>query len=140
MKRVAVAVAGLLVALSIAACGGGDSGIDGGSSTEVTVAQAEGKPRGELQISNWPLYIDKKTIPEFEQASGVSVKYVEDVNSYEEFFGTMQPLLVERSHAVAATRRNSTALMVTPGAAQLLAGGAVRRACSSVSKRTIEKP
>jgi ABC-type glycerol-3-phosphate transport system substrate-binding protein len=66
MKRVAVAAAGLLVALGIAACGGGDGGIDGGSSTEVTVAKAEGKPSGELEISNWPLYIDKKTMPEFE--------------------------------------------------------------------------
>jgi spermidine/putrescine transport system substrate-binding protein len=94
MKRLAVAAAALLAALGIAACGG-DSGIDGGSSTEVTVAQAEGKPSGELQISNWPLYIDKKTIPEFEKASGVSVKYVEDVNSYEEFFGKMQPLLAK---------------------------------------------
>jgi hypothetical protein len=47
----------------------------------------------------------------------------------------------ERCQAVAATRRNSTPLMVTPGAeAQLVTGGAVSRACSSVSNRTIEKP
>src|SRR6266540_984534 len=44
------------------------------------------------------------------------------------------------TQAVAATRRNSTPLMVTPGAAQLLTGGAVSRACSSVSNSTIEKP
>jgi spermidine/putrescine transport system substrate-binding protein len=92
IKRLVFLAAGLLVALGIAGCGG-NSGIDGGSSTEVTVAQSEGKPSGELQISNWPLYIDKKTIPEFEQATGVSVKYVEDINSYDEFFGKMQPIL-----------------------------------------------
>ena len=42
--------------------------------------------------------------------------------------------------ALAATRRKSTSLMVTPGAAQLLAGEADRRACSSVSNTTNEKP
>jgi hypothetical protein len=42
--------------------------------------------------------------------------------------------------ALAATRRKSTSLMLTPGAAQLLAGGADCRACSSVSNTTNEKP
>ena len=54
---------------------------------------AQGKPSGDLTISNWALYIDKKTIPEFEQATGINVDYVEDINSYDEFFGKMQPLL-----------------------------------------------
>ncbi len=61
--------------------------------TTVPVATASGKPSGDLTISNWALYIDKKTIPEFEQATGVNVDYVEDINSYDEFFGKMQPLL-----------------------------------------------
>jgi spermidine/putrescine transport system substrate-binding protein len=90
VSRLGVAAAGLLAALGIAACG---DGIDDEATPEVTVAKAEGKPSGELQISNWPLYIDKETVPEFEQATGVSVKYVEDVNSYDEFFGKMQPVL-----------------------------------------------
>ena len=90
------AIAGLIAALGLAACGGDDGGIDGGSTTaEVGVAQAEGEPTGELTISNWPLYVDKRTIPEFEQATGVSVKYVEDINSYDEFFGKMQPQLAD---------------------------------------------
>ena len=74
--RLAVATAGLIAALGLAACGGDDGGGIGGDSTttEVAVAKAEGQPEGELEISNWPLYIDKKTIPEFEQATGVSVK------------------------------------------------------------------
>jgi hypothetical protein len=42
--------------------------------------------------------------------------------------------------AAAATRRNSTSVMLIPGAAQLVTGGAASRACSSVSNRTIEKP
>ena len=86
MRRIATAAAGLLAALALAACGSGDVG---GTTNEVSVATAEGQPSGELTISNWPLYIDKKTIPEFEDQSGVSVKYIEDINSYDEFFGKM---------------------------------------------------
>ena len=57
--------------------------------------KAEGKPSGDLTISNWALYIDKQTIPEFEQATGINVDYIEDINSYDEFFGKMQPLLAQ---------------------------------------------
>ena len=41
---------------------------------------------------------------------------------------------------VAATRRKSTLLMETPGAAQPATGGTDWRACASDSKRTIENP
>src|SRR5262249_47237154 len=53
----------------------------------------EGKPSGELTISNWPLYIDKETVPDFEKATGIKVHYIEDVNENAGFFGKMQPLL-----------------------------------------------
>jgi spermidine/putrescine transport system substrate-binding protein len=94
MRRTAaigVAVAALAVALS--ACGGGGGGIEGGGNKEAETVKLEGKPSGSLTISNWPLYIDKGTVPAFEKASGVSVKYIEDINSNEEFFNKMQPLL-----------------------------------------------
>ena len=90
------AAAGLVAALALTACGGDDGE---STSTGVGVAEAQGKPAGELVISNWPLYIDKETIPEFEQATGVSVKYVEDINSYDEFFGKMQPVLANGESA-----------------------------------------
>jgi len=91
---VAVLVAAAALALGLAACGGGGGGIEGGGETEAAEkVKLEGKPSGELTISNWPLYIDKKTVPDFEKASGVSVKYIEDINSNEEFFNKMQPLL-----------------------------------------------
>ena len=90
---VAVLVAVAVLALGLAACGGGGGGIEGGSEKEASKVKLEGKPSGELTISNWPLYIDKKTIPDFEKASGVKVKYIEDINSNEEFFNKMQPLL-----------------------------------------------
>ncbi|MEZ5074720.1 MAG: spermidine/putrescine ABC transporter substrate-binding protein [Solirubrobacterales bacterium] len=84
----------LIAALLLAACGGGGGGIEGGDDTgQVSTAMAEGEPSGTLAISNWPFYIDNKTVPDFEKATGISVKYTEDVNDNAEFFGKMQPLL-----------------------------------------------
>lgn len=88
---IAVAVAALVLALGLAACGGG-GGIESGSGNAGTV-KLEGKPSGSVTISNWPLYIDKGTVPAFEKATGVKVDYKEDINSNEEFFNKMQPLL-----------------------------------------------
>ena len=80
----------------MSACG---SGIEqppaeaaGTSSNQVKVAA---KPSGEITISNWPLYIDKKTVGDFEKETGVTVKYKEDVNSNEEFFAKLRPQLAE---------------------------------------------
>jgi spermidine/putrescine transport system substrate-binding protein len=90
----ATAVAAVVVALGLAACGSG-GGIEGGGSKEVKTVKLEGKPSGSLTISNWPLYIDKETVPDFEKATGIQVHYIEDINSNEEFFSKMQPLLQE---------------------------------------------
>src|SRR5215211_7002180 len=85
----------LAASLAIAACGGDDGGIESGSGGDVETVQVSGKPSGDLTISNWPLYIDKQTVPDFEKATGVSVKYIEDVNDNVEFFGKVQPLLAK---------------------------------------------
>ncbi len=88
--RIAVLAIGVAaVSLTIAACGGSDSLSSG--SQEVTTATA-GEPTGKLKISNWPLYIDKQTINDFEKETGIKVDYVEDVNDNDEFFGKVQPL------------------------------------------------
>ena len=89
----AVLVAVAALALGLAACGGGDDGIQGGGDTDAEEVKLQGKPSGSLTISNWPLYIDKGTVPAFEKATGVNVKYIEDVNDNTEFFGKMRPLL-----------------------------------------------
>jgi spermidine/putrescine transport system substrate-binding protein len=92
--RAAAVVAACVAGLVLAACGSGGLESSGGNESH-TVAKAKGKPGGDLTISNWALYIDKKTIPEFEQATGINVHYIEDINSYDEFFGKMQPLLAQ---------------------------------------------
>ena len=88
----AALVALAALALGLAACGGGSSGING-SDTESEEVKLEKKASGDVTISNWPLYIDEKTVPDFENETGVSVKYIEDVNANEEFFAKMDPLL-----------------------------------------------
>jgi spermidine/putrescine transport system substrate-binding protein len=90
---VAAVIAAATLALGLAACGGGGGGIEGGGEEKAETVKLEGKPSGSLTISNWPLYIDQGTVPAFEKASGVSVKYIEDVNENAEFFGKLQPLL-----------------------------------------------
>jgi spermidine/putrescine transport system substrate-binding protein len=92
LPAVAAVVAALVLALGLAACGGG-GGIEGGGKNEAEQVKLEGKPSGSVTISNWPLYIDKGTVPAFEKATGVNVHYIEDINSNEEFFNKMQPLL-----------------------------------------------
>src|SRR5689334_16916140 len=96
-RAIAVAVAVAASSLGIAACGGGGGieGSGGGSSANTETVKVHGKPTGSLTISNWPLYIDKKTVPDFEKATGVSVKYIEDVNDNAEFFGKLQPQLAQ---------------------------------------------
>jgi len=89
----AVAVAAVALAFGLAACGGGGGGIGNSGEKETTKVKLESKPSGSLTISNWPLYIDKGTVPAFEKATGVSVKYIEDINSNEEFFNKLRPQL-----------------------------------------------
>src|SRR3954453_15336420 len=92
LRLLVIAGLALAVSLGIAACGGG--GVESGSSSsDVETVQVSGKPSGDLTISNWPLYIDKQTVPDFEKATGVHVNYIDDVNDNNEFFGKLQPQL-----------------------------------------------
>ena len=91
--RLTVALMAAAAAMALVACGGGES-IEGGSeAADAATAEAEGEATGNLTISNWPFYVDRKTVPEFEKESGLSVKYIEDVNDNTEFFGKLQPQL-----------------------------------------------
>src|SRR5215210_5873488 len=91
MTRLAVATLGLMASFVLVACG--DSGLNDDDSGEVTTAEAEGEASGTLTISNWPFYIDKQTVPDFEEETGITVDYTEDVNDNNQFFGKVQPQL-----------------------------------------------
>ncbi len=93
--RLRSALAMLVAALAIGACGGDDDSVGGGGGGDAQVAKS-GPVRGDLTISNWPGYMDqgsRNTVAEFEQETGVKVEYVEDVNDNAEFFGKLQPQL-----------------------------------------------
>jgi spermidine/putrescine transport system substrate-binding protein len=93
-SRLIAALAVFALTLGIAACGDDTVG-GGGNSGEVTTAES-GPVTGKLVISNWPGYIDPGkdgTVAEFEDETGVSVDYIEDINSNDGFFGKLQPQL-----------------------------------------------
>ena len=95
LQRLALGAAALMASLALAACGD-DDGIEGGSDAADVPTAPAGPVEGELTVSNWPLYIDKgeeNTIAEFEAETGVTVKYIEDINDNVEFFGKMRPIL-----------------------------------------------
>jgi spermidine/putrescine transport system substrate-binding protein len=97
LRRAAVGGAAISLPSLLAACGGG-GGISaesnaGGASTEVNQQLAD-----TLVFANWPLYIDQKgkrrpTLEEFTSATGVKVRYIEEVNDNEEWFGKYQAQL-----------------------------------------------
>src|SRR5829696_4256191 len=93
VAAVAAAVAAVVLAIGVAACG--DDTVGGGNKGEQSVAEG-GPAKGQLTFSNWPGYIDpgkNGTVAEFEDETGVDVEYIEDINSNDAFFGKMQPLL-----------------------------------------------
>ena len=91
MRKISIALVMLLATLGLAACGGDDT-VGGASEEEVTTA-ASGPVEGELTISNWPGYIDPGkdgSVAEFEEETGATIKYIEDINSNLQFFGKVQ--------------------------------------------------
>ena len=92
IRRSALGAGGLVLGNSLlAACGGGKEGAPRAAATR------RPRPRGgggkTLRISNWPLYIDKQTVPDFEKATGIKTEYTEDINDNGEFFAKIdEPL------------------------------------------------
>ncbi len=92
LRRTALGAGGLVLGNSLlAACGGGKEGAAAGGGDSAAVAAGGGGKT--LRISNWPLYIDKQTVPDFEKATGIKTEYTEDINDNAEFFAKIdEPL------------------------------------------------
>jgi spermidine/putrescine transport system substrate-binding protein len=100
LRRAAVGGAAITLPSILAACG--SNGIEaqtggGGGATSVQKQLA-----ATLTISNWPLYIDidektkkRPTVEDFQKKYPVKVKYIEDVNDNEEWFGKFQAQLAQ---------------------------------------------
>lgn len=97
LRGVGLGGAALVSAPVLAACG------TSGAKTSGT--QTLGKDYSSTEkvanFSNWPLYIDvdekdktkHPTLEAFQKQTGISVKYTEDVNDNDEFFGKIRPQL-----------------------------------------------
>ncbi|MEA2480158.1 MAG: spermidine/putrescine transport system substrate-binding protein [Thermoleophilaceae bacterium] len=74
----------------LAACGG-VKGTDKNQDASKVVSVSHPKTAiGELDFSNWPLYIDKSTLKDFDKKYGGTTKYTEEINDNEDFFGKVQ--------------------------------------------------
>jgi spermidine/putrescine transport system substrate-binding protein len=85
-----------ILAATLVAAGCGTDESSTGASDEKAPVVPKGEVRGALTISQWPFYVDpgkRGTIAEFEKASGVDVKYVEEINDNDQFFGKLRPQL-----------------------------------------------
>ncbi len=92
LRLLALAAVALIASLALVACGGDGGGLSGSSNENATTAEG-GEASGSLKISNWPLYIDNKTIKEFQKETGIKTTYTEDINDNNEFFGKVQAQL-----------------------------------------------
>ena len=98
MTRWMLALA-LAAAIVTVGCGTDETNTNAGSKKKGPVVK-KGEVRGALTISQWPLYVDpgkRGTVAEFEKASGVDVKYIEEINDNVEFFGKIRPLFEQGS-------------------------------------------
>ena len=92
------AMGGALLAFPgiLAACGG-DDGIKAPATQKEAAEQIDRTLKKTLRMSTWPYYIDvdektkrRPTLDQFKKETGTTVKYVEDVNDNNEFFGKIQ--------------------------------------------------
>jgi spermidine/putrescine transport system substrate-binding protein len=88
LRRGAGGVLGLSLAGYLAACGDSSSG---GKTEQVE----KGKVASSMFFSNWPDYIDEDhgSLKDFQKKYGAKIKYVEDINDNDQFFGKLRPLL-----------------------------------------------
>ncbi len=77
----------------LAACGGVKGTASKTSGTTAAVANHPKVPISTLTFSNWPLYIDRSVLKSWDKETGGKVKYIEDINDNEEFFGKVRPQL-----------------------------------------------
>src|SRR5262245_33885629 len=94
LHKIVLALLALGAVLGIAACGGGDGGLESGDEGGGDAETAAAKPiGGEWTISNGPLHIDKQKVSDFDKKYDATTKYIEDINDNFEFFGKLRPQL-----------------------------------------------
>jgi spermidine/putrescine transport system substrate-binding protein len=97
LRRAAAGGAALSLPSLLAACGGGGE-IGGATAPTGGTTSVRKELADTLVFANWPAYIDKKgssrpSLEQFTQKTGVKVKYIQEVNDNEEWFGKYQAQL-----------------------------------------------
>lgn len=106
VKGAGMGIAGFSLASFLAACGTADEGGGGGGGGDggfdITEIYA-GEPGSKVNFANWPYYMDQAkdengkvynpTLKEFTDRTGIEVNYEDVINSNEEFFGRLRPVL-----------------------------------------------
>ena len=96
LQQLGIAGIGLTGAGGVLAGCGGVEGTEGQGKKQSDRAQGISHPKveiGQWTFSNWPLYMDKKLLKQFDRRYGGHVKYVEDINDNNEFTGKVQAQL-----------------------------------------------
>jgi spermidine/putrescine transport system substrate-binding protein len=76
----------------VAGCGGVKGTADSTRTPAPTVSHPK-QSLSEIRFSNWPLYIDRKVIREFNARFEAKLRYTEDINDNEEFFAKVRQQL-----------------------------------------------
>jgi spermidine/putrescine transport system substrate-binding protein len=107
IRYAGISVGSLSLASILAACGGEAAPGANGGSTETSASgptvDFTAEPGAEINFANWPLYIDKGKLPngekgypslyEFEQETGITVNYNDEIQDNAAFFGEILPQL-----------------------------------------------
>lgn len=89
---------GLAAGAALTGCGVPAAYVQPGDRARRDVSQRDGS----VDFANWPLYIDtddedtskRPTLDSFTERTGISVRYTEEINDNDEFFGKVSPALM----------------------------------------------
>src|SRR6185503_3584204 len=92
MKRGAAGVLSASALAYLAACGTDEPSGGNGQKAEGEKSIPKGKIASAMYFANWPLYIDEKrsALKSFQEKYGTKIKYVEEVNDNDQFFGKVR--------------------------------------------------
>src|SRR4029078_8350530 len=92
MKRGAAGVLSASALAYLAACGTDEPSGGNGQKAEGEKSIPKGKIASAMYFANWPLYIDEKrsALKSFQDKYGTKIKYVEEVNDNDQFFGKVR--------------------------------------------------
>lgn len=78
----------------LAACGGVEGTADNEKTTTAATASHPKETIAAWTFANWPLYMDKALLTDFDKEYGGKVKYVEEINDNYEFFSKVRQQLI----------------------------------------------